>query len=95
MSQINSSHSRADRGLDCYWTPPGATAALLKLESLPRSIADPCCGTGAILDVVAAAGHFTFGSDVVDYGWPNTVIRDYLAAPIEMNGVGIVTNPPY
>jgi hypothetical protein len=95
MNRINSTHSSADRGLDAYWTPPEATGALLKLESLPQSIADPCCGSGAILNVLAAAGHITFGSDIVDYGWPNTVIRDYLAGPIEMNGVGLVTNPPY
>jgi hypothetical protein len=27
--------------------------------------------------------------------WPYTVIRDYLVEPIAMNGVAIVTNPPF
>jgi hypothetical protein len=69
----------------------------MAVERLPKSIADPCCGSGAILDVLAEAGHIVFGADVVDYGWhPGcTVIRDYLAEPVEINRVGIVTNPPY
>jgi hypothetical protein len=93
--RVNSTHSHADRGLDAYWTPPEATTALLKIESVPRSVADPACGSGAILDVLRAAGHIVHGSDIADYGWPHTVIRDYLAEPVEMNGVAIVTNPPY
>jgi hypothetical protein len=82
------------------WTPiglprPEATTALLKIESVPRSVADPACGSGAILDVLRAAGHIVYGWGIADYGWPHTVVRDYLAGPVEMNGVAIVTNPPY
>lgn len=80
-------------------TPRQAVLALKVIERLPKSIADPCCGTGAILDVLAEAGHIVHGADLIDYGWKGgrvTMIRDYyLAEPIEMNGVGIVTNPPY
>ena len=67
----------------------------MSIERLPRSIADPCVGTGAILDVLKEAGHIVHGADVMDYGWPWTVIRDYLAEPVLMNGVAIVTNPPF
>lgn len=67
----------------------------MRIENLPKSIADPCVGTGAILDVLSAAGHVGHGADIVDHGWPHSVVRDYLAEPIVMNGVGIVTNPPY
>lgn len=94
-TRVNSCHSREERGLDCYWTPPEATRALMAIERLPVSIADPCCGSGAILNVLAAAGYITIGSDVVDYGWPNTILRDYLATPLVMNLTGIVSNPPY
>jgi hypothetical protein len=93
--RINASHTHAERGLDCYWTPPEATRALMRIERLPKSIADPCCGTGAILDVLKASGHIVYGSDIVNYGWPHAVVRDYLAEPVEMNGVAIVTNPPF
>jgi methylase of polypeptide subunit release factors len=69
----------------------------MAIERLPTSIADACCGSGAILNVLAAAGHIVHGADIVDYGWRGncTMIRDYLAEPVEMNGVAIVTNPPF
>jgi hypothetical protein len=93
--RINGRHKTADHPLDAYWTPPEATRALMAIERLPKSIADPCVGSGAILDVLKSAGHIVHGADVVDYGWPHTVVRDYLAEPVEMNGVAIVTNPPF
>jgi hypothetical protein len=95
--RINLTHSYAVRQNDCYWTPACAVQALLRIEgtALPRSLTDPCCGAGAILDVLKAAGHIVHGADIIDHGWPHTVIRDYLAEPVVMNGVGIVTNPPY
>jgi hypothetical protein len=93
--RVNARARTSDYPLDAYPTPPEATRALLAVERLPKSIADPACGTWAILNVLKAEGHIVHGSDIVDYGAPYTVIRDYLADPIEMNGVGIVTNPPY
>jgi hypothetical protein len=64
-------------------------------EKLAASIADPCCGKGAVLNVLKGAGHIVFGADIRDYGWPHTIVRDYLTEPVEMGCVGIVTNPPY
>jgi hypothetical protein len=93
--RVNSTHSHADRGPDPYWTPPEAVRALMAIERLPPSIADPCCGSGAILAVLQAAGHIVHGSDIIGYGWPHTVIRDYLSGPVAMHEVAIVTNPPY
>lgn len=95
--RANSSHSQKDRGADAYFTPPEATRALLRLESnrIPKSVADPCCGNGAILKVLAEAGYVTHARDVRDYGYPHTVVQDYLATPMAMSDVGIVTNPPY
>jgi hypothetical protein len=92
--RINSTHTMKERSLDAYFTPPCAVHALMKLERLPRAIADPCCGAGAILDVLAA-GHDVYGLDIQDYGWPGTVISDYLASPCPMGETAIVTNPPY
>src|ERR1700730_1145523 len=93
--RINSRAATADHPLDAYWTPAEAVRALMSIERLPESIADPCVGTVVILDVLKAAGYSIYGADIVDHGWPYTVIRDYLAEPVAMNGVGIVTNPPF
>jgi hypothetical protein len=74
---------------------PAPHARLWRSERLPLSIADPCCGSGAILEVLKIAGHIVHGRDIIDYGWLHTVICDYLNEPAETNGVAIVTNPPY
>lgn len=95
--RINARAATAEHPEDAYFTPPEAVQALMAIEKLPASIADPCCGSGAILDVLEAGGHVVHGADILDYGWGpgRTMIRDYLAEPVAMNGVGIVTNPPY
>ena len=94
--RANARSSTELHALDFYSTPREATLALMRAERLPGSIADPACGKGAILNVLRDEGdHIVFGSDIVHYGWPYTVIRDDLAEPIVMNGTGIVTNPPY
>src|ERR1700730_4181966 len=93
--RINARASTADHPLDAYWTPAEAVRALMAIERLPVSIADPCVGTGVILEVLRQAGHIVHGADIVDYGWQYTVIRDYLTEPVLMNDGGIVPNPPF
>jgi hypothetical protein len=61
--RINSRHPTADHALDAYFTPPCAVRALMSIEHLPKSVADPCAGSGAILDVLASAAHFVYGSE--------------------------------
>jgi Domain of unknown function (DUF927) len=50
--RINSRRTNAERGDDAYFTPPCAVRSLMALETLPHEIMDPCCGNGAILDVL-------------------------------------------
>jgi hypothetical protein len=90
----------ADRADDLYETPPEATLALLRAEKLPRFIWEPCCGKGAIVNILRAAGHDVIATDLVDYGVPITppgyYRRDFLmerAAPAGCEA--IVTNPPF
>ncbi len=91
--RINSTYTMEERGDDFYATPACAVQALMKIEKLPKVICDPCVGDGAIVDVLAAAGHVVSGLDIKDRGWPGTVIADYLPAPGPFGA--IVTNPPY
>jgi hypothetical protein len=88
--RTNSTHAHADRGLDAYWMGPEAVKALLRIETLPKRIHDPCCGNGAILDVLEAAGHHVSGADI-----PGTIVRDFLASPCDLRDTAVVTNPPY
>ena len=72
--RINSSHSRADRGLDAYMSPPEAVRALMQLERLPYGIWEPCCGdgTGMVLPL-RLAGHRVVAADIADYGCPEVI----------------------
>lgn len=82
---------------DLYETPPAATRALLKAETLPHKLWEPAAGRGAIVDVLRAAGHEVIGSDLVDYGIPtNFSGRDFLMELKAPDGCeAIVTNPPF
>ena len=89
-------HPNANRGFDLYETPPMATEALLRVETLPLTIWEPASGRGAIVRVLRARGHTVITSDVVDYGFPLDFIANFLAAALPPIGCGaIVTNPPY
>src|SRR5262249_33917491 len=47
----------AERGVDLYETPAGATRALLEVESFDGAIWEPANGRGAISRVLRAAGY--------------------------------------
>jgi hypothetical protein len=93
-------HSLADRRDDHYTTSPGATRALLQVESVPRCVWDCCCGLGTITTELRAAGRQVIASDLVDYGIPVTPPGyygvDFLLERQAPSGCeGIICNPPF
>ena len=90
-------HSHAERGNDCYETPPEAVHALLKVEKLPKLIWEPCCGSGNISYALLEAGHWVHSSDLYDHGYGDEIGVDFLSATIDDGAFAdaIVTNPPY
>ncbi len=86
-----------DRKNDLYETPPDATRALLRVESLPHLIWEPAAGRKAIADVLEQAGHDVVCTDLVDYGCEGVQTGvDFLMEFQPMFGADcIVTNPPY
>jgi hypothetical protein len=100
-SQLITGSARApivERKNDLYQSPPEAVRALLGVErNLPLHIWEPACGPGAIVNVLRAAGHRVYASDLVDYGCPNShARRDFLMERALPENVGaIVTNPPF
>jgi hypothetical protein len=96
--RIQTSHHHAERGLDAYFSPPEATAALLAIEhgKLPRHLWEPAAGNGAIVRPLRAAGFDVVASDLVDYDGAGIMAGvDYLTAPVPTGVTGIVTNPPF
>lgn len=97
---LNTGNAKAaleHRGDDLYETPAVAVQALLRAEPLPKHIWEPCCGPGAIVNVLRGAGHTVLGSDLVDYGDPTHFYRrDFLMEREAPKGTeAIVTNPPF
>jgi hypothetical protein len=89
-------HPLAERGLDCYGTPPEAVFALLKVEALPHTIWEPAAGRGNIVRVLRDRGHAVVATDIADYGFPLHFQRDFLAEIGMPAGCEcILTNPPY
>ena len=62
---------------------------------MPAAIWEPCCGKGAISDVLIGRGHHVISTDLVDYGY-GVAGRDFLMESRAPDGVvAVVTNPPY
>ena len=77
---------------DFYPTWPGATEALLRVETFDGAIWEPACGEGDMSRVLEAAGYDVISTDLIDRGYGEAP-RDFLMewTPRAPN---IVTNPP-
>ena len=93
MRQRNLGYERQER--DFYPTPAWVTEALLRRVRLPNGIWEPCCGNGAMAQVLETHGHRVVGTDLVAQGYGETG-RDFLTEPqLPKGATAIVTNPPY
>jgi hypothetical protein len=81
---------------DFYATPPWPTEVLLHCVRLPKGkIWEPCCGNGAMAEVLKANGRDVVATDLEDRGYGEGG-RDFLLEDRLPDGVtAIVTNPPY
>lgn len=97
--QKRSGYDRAD--LDFYIEPQWTVELLLDREPFDGLTWDPACGSGTIPAAFEARGLDVRASDLVDRGWPETVLHDFLGngwvdpdqLPVVVDN--IVTNPPY
>jgi hypothetical protein len=78
---------------DFYKTPPAAVRALLAAETFAPVIHEPACGDGAISEVLEAAGHEVFSSDLVHRGFGEGGV-DFLLEQCRPCDC-LVTNPPF
>jgi predicted RNA methylase len=80
---------------DFYATPAWVTEALLKRVRLRGPVWEPCCGTGAMSQVLIAHGYEVVSTDIADRGYGTPGI-DFLACADVPGGCrALVTNPPY
>ena len=100
----NPENGRVDN--DFYATDPAAVDKLFaaldrvgKYLVKPKSFLEPCVGNGNIADRVLKiypSIHDTMFTDIVDRGYPNTVVGDFLTTDFGNRKFDlIVSNPPY
>ena len=95
-----SNHTDKEREVnDYYATDPKALELLLELEDFNHYVWEPACGQGHLSHVLEQEGYDVKSSDIIDRGYPNTEIIDFLNFSKEQNKYGmprdIITNPPY
>lgn len=91
-----SSHTAEEREEnDYYATQPKAVKVLLDNENFSDIIWEPACGGGHIADVLKDHGYNLKVSDIIDRGYPETEIVDFLSVSNIRNSYDIITNPPY
>lgn len=90
-----SNHSDKDRqSEDYYATDPEAVKELLKRETFSNEVWECAVGGGHIAQVLVDNGYSVQSSDIIDRGYPETKIVDFLEWN-KTNKDDIVTNPPY
>ena len=81
---------------DYYATEPKAVELLLEKEKFSPIIWENAVGEGHIADVLKAHGYKVKCSDLVDRGYPDTHVLDFLQfEPKKELDLDIITNPPY
>lgn len=93
----NPKNERVD--YDFYATDPIAVQKLLTKYAINgNEILEPCVGNGNIANVInnfyTNKRNIT-GIDIVDRGYPNTIVHDYLTWETDKKFDCIITNPPY
>lgn len=78
-------------GPDFYPTPAWGTLALLRYVTFTGLINEPCCGDGAMAEVLKTAGYPVRSSDIISRGYGSTF--DFLKIHTRLENV--VTNPPF
>lgn len=84
---------------DYYATEPKALELLLKLEKFYPYVWECACGEGHLSEVFKAHGYKVRSSDIIDRGYADTEVMDFLNVSKEdLKGDiprDIITNPPY
>ncbi len=80
---------------DFYATHPKALELLLEKEEFAHFVYEPAVGQGHLADVLKDHGYTVICSDIIDRGYPNTEIHDFLKAESLAIRGDIITNPPY
>lgn len=97
-SLVGTSTTRERANYDYYATPYQATEMLLDEVKFSGNFLEPCVGGGHIVDVIKRyyPNECVYGVDIVDRGYPNTLVADFLKHDfLGQKFDNVVTNPPF
>jgi hypothetical protein len=98
-NSLSGRNKETSDGIDLYETPAYVTEALLDRETFIGTILEPCCGNGAICDVLEKRGIAPiFGCDIRtdDRVWSKAQKNvDFRSAYLDDSFDNIITNPPF
>jgi hypothetical protein len=83
------------KGHDFYATPDWVTEALLRHVQFRGQVWEPCCGTGAITNVLQRHGYGVTSTDIADHGFGTPGIDFLSCKTLPKDCRAVVTNPPY
>lgn len=90
-----SNHSKEERQAEDYYaTEPKALDLLMGVEKFNNNIWECAVGSGHLAQKLEEYGYTVFGSDIIDRGYKDTGIINFLTCTKTFDG-DIVTNPPY
>ena len=90
-----SNHAEEEREKDDYYaTEPKAIELLLREEKFDKDIWECAVGGGHLAEVLKQKGYRVLCSDIVNRGYDETAIIDFLKTQERWVG-DIITNPPY
>ena len=90
----NPENSRVEN--DYYATNPKALNMLLDVHPIKGSCLEPCVGGGHLANVIKnRVDKDCVCVDLVDRGYPNTIVQDFLVWKSPKKFDCIITNPPY
>lgn len=99
-SKISGGNPKNERAVnDYYATNPKAVKMLLEKHVFDtKAVLEPCIGGGHIADAIKnfySKDIDITGIDIVDRGYPNTIVHDFLTWETDKKFNSIITNPPY
>lgn len=83
------------QAIDFYATPGWVTEALLKHVRLREPVWEPCCGTGAVSEVLSGHGYTVVSTDIGDHGYGTPGVDIFACRAMPDGCRSLVTNPPY
>lgn len=93
----NPANGRVSR--DFYTTNPAAVRQFIDRHyggNLPKGhYLEPCVATGNIAEVIKEYGSTVTGVDIDDYGYPGTIVQNFLDWKTDEIFDGVITNPPF